>query len=80
MKARLEFDLPEDDWAFEAALKGADFRSALNEIREKIRTWRKYEDRQSVPIKEIEEMFWEAVEDVPEVCICGKFDWDNYNQ
>ena len=42
MKATLTFDLPEENSDFRDAVQAADFKSALWEIEQQLRSWEKY--------------------------------------
>ena len=41
-KAILEFALPDEDWAYQSAAHGAEYRSVIVEILEELRRRRKY--------------------------------------
>ena len=43
MKATLEFNLPDDQWAFDNAVNASDYVVALNEIRQAVRSHNKYD-------------------------------------
>jgi hypothetical protein len=49
MKAKLEFDLPEDDYLFDAACKGAEWKASIQELDKELRAVYKYgEDEKEV--------------------------------
>lgn len=61
MKAILEFNLPEDQEEYNSTIKAAEYRSALYEISQWLRSIRKYEDRQTISLEEAEGKFWAIV-------------------
>lgn len=67
MKAILEFDLPEDDWALKAAEQGQDCRHVLQEIAKYLRSEIKYGVDPSpdkiVTLEEVQEKFFNALSD-----------------
>ena len=60
MKSILEFNLPEDENQFKLAIRGADYFSALWDIKNQIRNHNKYD----VPAKEILDRIEEILYDV----------------
>jgi len=58
MKARLEFDLPEEQFDFELCRKAGELHSNLWDLAQQVRTWRKHRHR----FKDTEELLdalWE---------------------
>jgi len=45
MKAKLEFDLPDEQFEFELSRKAGDLHSNLWDLSQQIRTWRKHGHR-----------------------------------
>lgn len=56
MKAVLEFNLPNDDYAHQAALRGADYHTALLELAEYLRSRLKYAELSKEARQELEEV------------------------
>lgn len=63
MKAKLEFDLPEENEEFKLATKAIDYYCALDDIRQYIRQLYKYDDVGEVSIDELHDKFWEILND-----------------
>ncbi len=52
MKAKLEFDLPEDEYAFNVASKAMDWALIAWDIEQQCRDWVKYDNHQFKTIEE----------------------------
>ena len=66
MKIIYEFDTTSDDFdRFEKYRidKSLDMAMALWDLDNKIRSWRKYDDRESIPVGEISQAFWDIMEE-----------------
>lgn len=66
MKIIYEFDTTSDDFdRFEKYRidKSFDMAMALWDLDNKIRSWRKYDDRESIPVGEISQAFWDIMEE-----------------
>ena len=57
MKAILEFNLPDDDEEFSNAVKGAEYKSAMYNIRDYVRTIWKYQDLTEDQYKIVDEIY-----------------------
>lgn len=57
MKAILEFNLPEDEEEFSNAVKGADYKSAIHNIKDYIRTIWKYQELTEDQYKIVDEIY-----------------------
>ena len=58
MKARLEFDLPEEQFDFDLCRKAGELHSNLGDLAQQVRTWRKHGHR----FKDVDELLdalWE---------------------
>ena len=64
MKATLTFNLPEEREEFNTAINGVNYMIALEDIRNKIRSWKKYEDKETVTIEELQDLWQEATADL----------------
>ena len=61
MKAVLEFNLPEDQEAWEAATRGQQYFFCLTDLADAFRSKVKYGDGQPVPWEEVRDLFWAAL-------------------
>jgi hypothetical protein len=61
MKSILEFNLPEDQSDFDMCNNARHYYSALWEIHNQLRQWRKYENKETLTMEEVDEMFFNAV-------------------
>lgn len=61
MLVHLIFKLPEEAYEHSRALNASKFYKALEEIDRQISNWRKLEQRESIPLKELEEKFIEII-------------------
>lgn len=57
MKALLEFNLPDDEEEFTNAVKGADYKSAIHNIKDYIRTIWKYQELTEDQYKIVDEIY-----------------------
>ena len=67
MKASLQFNIPDDEGQYKAAIYGMDFYCALLEIQNTIRGWNKgYETDPEKLIERISEaMPWQKMDEIP---------------
>jgi hypothetical protein len=63
-KAILEFDLPEENSEFQLCTNAADYYSALWELSQQIRQWTKYDNKESVSMEELSDVFYNIVGDM----------------
>jgi hypothetical protein len=63
MKAVLEFDLPEDNAAYELAINAAKYNLALHAISREIRNMAKYQNRKSITVEELRKLFYTTLEE-----------------
>lgn len=57
MKAILEFNLPDDEEGFSNAVKGAEYKTSLYEIRDYVRAIWKYQDLTEDQYKIVDEIY-----------------------
>jgi hypothetical protein len=63
MKAILEFDLPEETDSYEHAMSGARYAIVIENICEHLRELRKYENKTSIKIVDLEKFINEQVQE-----------------
>lgn len=62
MKATLEFNLPEEDSEYRAALNGAKWQQVLWEIDDWLRDLRKHSDKNTISIQEVRDRIYEELQ------------------
>lgn len=64
MKVTYELDTENDDrTSFERLNKSLEMALALEKFSNRIRNWRKYDERESIPVEEISNEFYETLEE-----------------
>ena len=63
MKITMEYDLPDDDYLYETAVKAGDYYGALCDLQSIIRELYKYSERESIPIEELHTTYYEILND-----------------
>ena len=65
MKAILEFNLPDDEWAFCQAQHGAEYRAIINQTLEALRQYRNAEQTPAAQelLEDIQTNLWAELED-----------------
>jgi hypothetical protein len=63
MKATLEFTLPDEDHEFRMAQDGGKWMLVLCDVLERLRTARKYNDKDDFNIEEMEKFIWDGLDD-----------------
>ena len=63
MKAKLIFELPEEQIEFSSATNGSKWRDVVWDLDQKLRSMHKYEDKNNVSIEDVRKMIRELMED-----------------
>lgn len=63
MKAKLIFQLPEEQDEYNDAINGTKYRVILDELRNFLRTKRKYENQESIKIEELQDFIYKELND-----------------
>lgn len=62
-RATLTFSLPADQAEFDLALKGGDYKMALEDLREAFRKKAKYSEEETTTWQAAYELFWETLKE-----------------
>lgn len=62
-KATIEFNLPEEREEYNHHNKANDYYLALWDISQQLRQWRKYEDKETLTMEEVDQMFFNILAD-----------------
>ena len=63
MKATLEYNLPEEQYDLDCALKGHDWQMIVWDLDQKLRSKQKYEDIHTLTVDEVRDMIRQLMED-----------------
>lgn len=63
MKVHLEFTLPDEDHEFRMAQDGVNWMALVCDVLEKLRTERKYNDKDTIDIAVLEQIIWGGMDE-----------------